>query len=91
MEPRGAVHLLDPKREDAAERTRDCRRGEEEGDAPGLLVARVPERDVVGHAREKPRFCQAEEKPGAVGGGGFRSRELEWGGTRRRGRTLRDL
>ena len=67
MEPRDPFHLFNPKRQDATKRTRNSRRGEEDGDMLGLLVAFIPERDVVGHSREETRFCKAEENTGAVG------------------------
>lgn len=66
METRYPLHLFNPKRQEATERTRDSSGGEEDGDAFGLLVALIPERDVVGYTREKARFCQAEENTGAV-------------------------
>ena len=70
METRYPLHLSNPKREEATERTRNSRSGEEDGDALGLLVALVPKRDVVGYSREQARFCQAKENTGAVNTGG---------------------
>jgi len=79
MQPRNPLHLFNSKRQYATERTRDGRCGEEESDALRLLVALIPEGDVIGHTGEETRFCQAEKNTCAVDGE-YSVRAIELGG-----------
>lgn len=57
--------MIDPIRENAAERSGNSSSGEENGKAFALNLTRIPHRDVIRHAREQPSFRYSEGDAGA--------------------------